>query len=756
MNFIAIESNAVRKIVSERMLQSADYEKGKMLANLFKNGIIGDFSNEVKAISSDNGIYIVSRNSIKKNILVFDLTTFKGFERNINEVITIVQKSCRLAIKVWDKIGHSPCEKIITGTSLIALLPFSFSTGKSYKIIFDKAPQKDRQEKRNESSFLIFQDGIDNSSGEPKLSNFRKANEGIHKLDASSLFKTTEKNTEEKNTYLNINEMDRNNSLSNPHMGLDYWSKNLTENQKKFVYSESYGPDLLKGAAGTGKTLSLILRCVVQLNHAKENDSDLRALFITHSIATKIHIENLIASNGGSEFIGSSERQSVVVTTLQEWCIENLGNRISSTEYLDSDAFESKQLQLLYINEAVEDFIINDYAGASKFISNELMNFFGRNDPWSTSILLQEEISTYIKGRAGEDLKTYISLPRSKNTIPLKNDDDFKTIYQIYSKYQDKLITLNLFDSDDITLSALKETSTPIWKRRRMNNGFDIMYIDETHLFNINELSLFHNLLKPNSNHIVFTMDRSQASGDTSVTKDEIATEFDSGLANEHGLNAVFRSSEHIINLASCVLSSGATLFRELENSLSESMSGHTYLIEEKCNVPYVINKQNIIEMYKSSFNLVDYISEKYDILRSDILIVPCTDELLSGIKEYAASNDKNNIVIERRGDNTAVADATKNNQYIIGGMDYIGGLEFSVVIIVGADDDKFPEKSDYTGESPHFIAYSAFNKLYVAITRAKFQVAFINEKTQKITSILETAFRESLLIQDDELAMKV
>lgn len=30
MSFIAIESNAVRKIVSERMLQSADYEKGLM------------------------------------------------------------------------------------------------------------------------------------------------------------------------------------------------------------------------------------------------------------------------------------------------------------------------------------------------------------------------------------------------------------------------------------------------------------------------------------------------------------------------------------------------------------------------------------------------------------------------------------------------------------------------------------------------------------------------------------------------------
>ena len=120
-----------------------------------------------------------------------------------------------------------------------------------------------------------------------------------------------------------------------------------------------------------------------------------------------------------------------------------------------------------------------------------------------------------------------MSLPRTKNIIPIENDDDFKTIFSIYNKYQEKLIALNLFDSDDITLSALKETSTPIWKRRRMTAGFDIMYIDETHLFNINELSLFHNLLKPNSNHIVFTMDRSQATGDTTITKEDVAKELD-------------------------------------------------------------------------------------------------------------------------------------------------------------------------------------------------------------------------------------
>ncbi|WP_426758637.1 UvrD-helicase domain-containing protein [Klebsiella variicola] len=756
MNFIAIESNAARKIVSERMLQSADYDKGQILARLLKDGKISDFSLDIKALSINSGIYILSKNPNKKNLLIFDTTTFNGFQRSSSEVVTILQKSCRLAIKLWDKIGHSPCEKIINGTSLIALLPLSFTTGKSYKVILDKSPDKERQEKRNESSFLIFQDGYDTAENEPKLANFRKAKEGFLEIDPLTLFKSSENQSDPSSSYLSVSEIHEAGNLNNPHMGLDYWTKNLTESQKKFVFSESFGPDILKGAAGTGKTLSLILRSVVQLKNAKKTDNQLRAIFITHSIATKNNIENLIASNGGDEFINSGKLQSIEVTTLQEWCINNLGNRISATEYLDSDALESKQLQLLYINEALEDFFIKDYAGSLNFISPKLKKFFGNNDPWGISILLQEEISTYIKGRAGDDLKTYMSLPRTKNIIPIENDDDFKTIFSIYNKYQEKLIALNLFDSDDITLSALKETSTPIWKRRRMTAGFDIMYIDETHLFNINELSLFHNLLKPNSNHIVFTMDRSQATGDTTITKEDVAKELDANLANEHGLSAVFRSSEHIINLASCVLASGATLFQELENPLAESMTGHTSLIEDKCCVPYIITKQNASEVYRASFSFVDHIAQELDISKSDVLIVPCTDQVFKELKNFAESNDKEYISIERRGDNLAVEAAATNNLYVIGGMDYIGGLEFSVVVIVGADSDKFPDQSTYTGESLHFINYSSFNKLYVAITRAKYQIVLIAEKTQKISPLLETAVTEGLLTYNDELSNRL
>ncbi len=81
MGFIAIESNAVRKIVSERMLQSADYEKGQILADVLKEQKKGDFSIDVKVVTTASGIYLLTKEPDKKRMLVFDTSNFNGFKK---------------------------------------------------------------------------------------------------------------------------------------------------------------------------------------------------------------------------------------------------------------------------------------------------------------------------------------------------------------------------------------------------------------------------------------------------------------------------------------------------------------------------------------------------------------------------------------------------------------------------------------------------------------------------------------------------
>lgn len=62
---------------------------------------------------------------------------------------------------------------------------------------------------------------------------------------------------------------------------------------------------------------------------------------------------------------------------------------------------------------------------------------------------------------------------------------------------------------------------------------------------------------------------------------------------------------------------------------------------------------------------------------------------------------------------------ATKICRFLIAGIDYVGGLEFDGVIIVGVDKGRVPPVvSDNYTESSHFLNYAWHNRMYVAVTR--------------------------------------
>lgn len=748
MKFLALDRHAVKEIISIRTLQSADYFEGNSLVKFLKGECDFNLDNKLKGVKQGQGMFLFSREKDPDRLLVFDLGEFKGFQKTPQEIISIIQKTCRLAIKLWNKIGFSPCERLIYGTTYIALLPLQFNPGKSYKVLLDKSPDAKRQETRGDQHFLVFADCYGNTELVPKMAPLREAEKEFHNIKIEDYYEIYD-GQESDFDYIQIVDIGKNgNSNQSPLMGMEFWRNNLTDTQKKFVFNDRLGPDVLKGAAGTGKTLSLALRAINNLCNASDNNREMKSAFITHSIATKNYIETLVSANGGSAFLNGELRQKIHVTTLQEWCLDNLGAKIATTEYLDKDALESKNTQLLYISEAYDDFLINDFESSKNFISDELVFFLENNDPWTISVYLQNEISTYIKGRADQEFNSYKKLQRSSNSIPLVKEEDFSTIFHIFNNYQSKLEDLNLFDSDDITVTALQETSTPIWKRRKKTEGYDVLYIDETHLFNVNELSLFHNLLKKDSTSIIFTIDRTQATGDSSIAASDVAEAIHiKGMSHDnYGFETVFRCSNQIISLGGCILASGATLFSQLENPLSTVTGGFTVQEEARCSTPYLVEVSGENNVISETFLQVNELSKKLQISKSQVLIVPSCDEMVSLIKNYQSKNNIEVSYIENRGDYSVVDSAKENNAYLVGAMDYIGGLEFPAVVIVGMDKEKFPPKSSRTNEANHFIKYSSYNRLYVAITRAKYAVAFISDKSFGVSETLSNAIEEELI----------
>jgi len=365
---------------------------------------------------------------------------------------------------------------------------------------------------------------------------------------------------------------------------------------------------------------------------------------------------------------------------------------------------------------------------------------------------LQSEISISIKGRAKEDIETYKNLPRLENTIPVSLIGDFNFVFLLFEKYQKILSELGYFDNDDISLSALGQLDTPIWRRRRKEDGYDAIIIDETHLFGYNELSLFHYLSKgPSETKIIYAIDKTQALGDRGLSKKaiedslQIATDDDQDVRYK----TIFRSSPAIIDLAFSVLTSGANMFMSLENPLDKMIPSFTHEEETKSLPPRYLLKPTDDDMVESCFSVADDLTRELGCAKNNILIVCTTQELLDKLKKSAKSQNKPCVFGDRRGDMNVVRSAQRNQRYVIGFIDYVGGLEFDGVVIIGVDKGRVPTTD--IGERAAYQNYTWHNRMYVALTRAKYAVILIGNKSRTASPFFENAIEKNKIdVQED------
>ena len=503
----------------------------------------------------------------------------------------------------------------------------------------------------------------------------------------------------------------------------------------------------MEGAAGTGKTISMILRCVFILKQKIALNQPFHIIFITHSLATKERIIEVFKHvwkdfEYYQEIEDNRDSNSICVTTLQEWCGDHIGAfTIRSEQFLDKDAADSKFWQRMYVAQAFDKVYSETQASLRILCSPEFNKFLSETNKEVIYELFQQEIAVLIKGRAGQNLVKYKALNRPTYAIPLKNDADKDFAFAVYKEYRQSLIIKNRYDNDDIVLSALKNLDTPIWDRLRSTDGYDCCFIDETHLFNINELTIFQYLNKESTaNHIVYAIDKSQAVGDWGIDENLITSAFGIGSEVENSYNVMFRNSPEIVDLAFCILSHGASLFTNFDNPLDHFEYGFTNEQEKKCSFPqyYLYNSDEL--MLNGLFSLLNEHCREHSIKKSSVLIAFTTENLLHDAKKISNERHIPFECLTSRCDINTVNKAALNNKYVYAGIDYVGGLEFESVFIVGVDKGRVPPEGEENLESNHILSYAWHNRMYVAITRAKYSVTLLGNNVTGESPLLDLA----------------
>lgn len=748
MKYIFITPEAINHIISARQYQSAEYSECPNLIEVLK-GNQKDFNDGVvKSYACKEGLILYTDKLKVTGGVFLDLQQYSTLKtESDNRIITIIQKVLRFGSKYFRNSQKlAPCEKIVETNAIIFPFPY-VNHGEAYRVVLDRNTFR----KGKTFNFLTIYYGGSKEKADPV--EFRLLNKFYEEY--KDLNEPSPQFIDANDSCVDSDiEALKVSTLNNPEysigMGLtaEQWELYLTEPQKKFVHNVINGAERLQGAAGTGKTLSMILKCVYNL---RQSNFSKRYVFITHSIASKESIRALfieVCPEIEDKIIESGCFEGcLMITTLQEWCINNLGSNLSDNEYLDRDAMKSKAVQNTYIECAFED-VKKDYFESYKpLLSNEFISFVQNYNNEIRCLMLQYEFAVVLKGRADGDLEKYKKLSRPSYGIPCKTEGDFIFIHLVFSRYQEELIEENRFDSDDIVLSSLSNLKAPIWRRRRDKEGFDGCFVDETHLFNFNELNIFPYLNKTRTrNNIIFAIDESQFSGevmqraeDVLIMCDETNPNADVDVRPTTTYRTIFRSSPDILNLAYNILSMGANIFDNFDNPLI-GMENLNDKDEEKLLFPQYIMADNDEAMFDIAFEKIKELKRIHKISNSDCIIICTSDNLTVELEKFCHKKNNSYVKLTSRGEGLSIKQAKTNNKYVISGIDYIGGLESDYVIILGVDESRVPPKTQMKANDYHFTNYAWHRKIYVSLTRAKYGVIMIGNKSEGSAYMFENA----------------
>lgn len=745
--YITLTQDAVQEIFNRGVFSTIEFPYARALLDCFLNKKAPTSSIEqFVALNEINGGLVISSKkenySSEKNSITIDLEAISFSSVSESQSFVAIQKLLRFCIKHWNKYSLTNNEYIPPGSSKAIIFPFPIATKSSHRLVVEMSPDAKRSERRYQGeNFLLYKFSTSEGDGlreEASSANYRKAMASVFSHD---LYKNKAEGQSAVSAALPVLKLDNQNEvLYRGKFNSQNWREGLTSKQSDFVFSDCLSPSRIEGPAGSGKTLCMVLKCINAARNADAQSSPFSALFITPSSAMVRNVQSLFDQYCNEGFHrGQSESVVIRVATLHQICVGFLGGEIKESELLDDDPQDSKDSQLLHLAEILESEAA-EFSKNKTFLSPELFEFLYNEDSISSAELLRHEISTVIKGRAGEELDEYLKSQRPSYGLPIKSLNDRKYIFSLFRKYCEILDNLGQYDVDDVVVSVSGRLATPLWRRRRRVEGYDALFVDELHLFNFNEFSIFHFLSKgENEAPITVAADPAQALGDIAWNPIEVSEALCSSQVSPIALNAVFRCSPEITDLAFSVAAHGQTLFTNFDNPLDiGSTVDDAQFVDRDFPEYHLIDAAS--DIFDYSYKVAKSLTDK-GVKRSDVLFVLFDRPMYEGFLQYSKTYNKPSLALSKRGDIDLVVDADKRNSFVFGLADHVGGLEFKAVILVGVDAGRVPSLAQVTGvASKLYQSYLAHNRVYVSVTRAQTFVRIIGERARGVSEVFSGA----------------
>lgn len=502
-------------------------------------------------------------------------------------------------------------------------------------------------------------------------------------------------------------------------------------------------PLRILGPGGSGKTLLMQLLAVSKIKNSTNSQKGCRILYVVHSKAMEGKVRErfqiLLKRELGVD--GKIDDSLLVITTLADYCRDQLGLDLQSV--LDSDGDAAKQFQLQQVEAALIETKQNDLARVESsamlkqvFAEARLLELF--------SYLVLVEISLAIKGHGLEgDKKRYVESEKSLSLLHGNlNQSERQFIFDAFLAYHSVVFgQYSVLDPDDIAISLAGRLRTPVWQLRRRHDGFDYIFVDEAQLFNENERRLFPLLTKSEVPHVPIALALDQAQATYGQSSAGLSTIGIKGITNET-LSSVHRSTESIVRLAFFVIQKSTELF-------GPDFPDFTKVAERMVSDDHPLASKPTIEVQNpESPDLGRFVLRRVRELRKantrQIAVICYSDSYWASLEKELSEADLPFQTISERGMKISA------DQPLVSLVKpaLVGGQEFDAVILVGLESGLVPPVIMDNQALANAVEQQVIRDLYLGITRARYRVMVVVSKGNMANKIIEQAKNAGLLIQ--------
>ena len=536
----------------------------------------------------------------------------------------------------------------------------------------------------------------------------------------------------------------------------DWCTSKLTRQQLEFVNAPLNSPIRLRGAAGTGKTQCMAIKCLRELFRAQDSDRPLRVGFITHSsgVAHDVVEGMLCALDPDNRRGTQGQERNLWVGSLYELANEKLEYSKKGIVPLSLDGaggrLEQEEWLEAYVQECKEDKYFRSLLPECSERVRQGLTGTPMDDRFRRELANEVACSLdseRVRKSDTDKWERYIHGERRAWQMDLPSEADRRAVLEVHDKYAGELAKSDYINIDQMIADFLDFLQSYQWSNyRRGSEGFDLIFVDELHCFNGSERMVFHSLIRDISIHndllpLFMAYDLKQSTDDRFLGVGAAGRFFSTLAAGKSKLvelTQVFRSTSQITEFLAHLDGSFPALDLEKEWSAYSGDSS-----QKDGDIPQ-------LRTYVDNYALIDDIVEqahRYAKQRNGngrSVAVLCMSDSLFGTYAKAGRIANKISVIESNTDLTELRYA--RNRCVFSMPDNVAGLQFERVYLVHVDKQELDSEDLSLGAQRQLLS-----RLYLGASRASAHLTLaVSHERGGVPDILKSATRQGVLVDVD------